>query len=82
LVPILSLPEILLKLAIALGHLLVTKLVTILFLFQHKQQIFLPVALETPRDLLLGRLHPPIMESSRLMGSARHNPSRPTPPDT
>jgi hypothetical protein len=34
LAPILSLPEILLKLPIALGHLLLAKLVTILFLLQ------------------------------------------------
>jgi hypothetical protein len=31
--------------AVALGHLLLTELVTILFLPQHEQQIFLPIAL-------------------------------------
>src|SRR5437879_5098424 len=36
--------EILLKLPIALGHLLLAELVTILLLFQQKQQIRLPVA--------------------------------------
>ncbi len=70
LAPILSLLEILLKPPIALGHLLLAKLVTILFLFQHKQQIFLPVALQTPRELLLSRLHPPITEGSQFMGIA------------
>jgi hypothetical protein len=51
LAPILFLPEILLKLAISLGHLLLAKLVTILFLLQHKQQIFLPVALRKAASL-------------------------------
>src|SRR5262249_1411863 len=64
---ILRLLEILLELPIALGHLLLAKLVTLLFLLQHKQQIFLPVALQTPRDLLLARLHPRIPKLSQLM---------------
>ncbi len=40
----------------ALGHLLLTKLVTILFLLQHKQQILVPVAFQALCDLLLARL--------------------------
>lgn len=50
--PVFPLLEVLLQPLIALRHLLLAKLVTILFLLQHKQQIFLPVALQTPRDLL------------------------------
>jgi hypothetical protein len=64
LAPVLSLLEILLELLVACGHLLLAKLVTLLFLLQHKQQILLPVALETPRNLLLARLHPVIAKES------------------
>ena len=59
---ILSLLEILRELAITLGHLLLAKLVALLLLLQHKQQVFLPVAFQTPRNLLLIRLHPAISE--------------------
>jgi hypothetical protein len=55
LTPILSLLEILLQPPIALGHLLLAKLVTILFLLQHEQQIFFPVTLQAPRDLFNDR---------------------------
>jgi hypothetical protein len=54
---ILSLVEILLQLPIAFRHLLLAKLITILFLLEKKQQIGLPVALQTLRNLLLTRLH-------------------------
>src|SRR6516225_948012 len=70
LAPILSLLEILFELAIALGYLLLAKLVTILFLLQHKQQIWLPVAFQTLRNLLLARLHPKISQRSQLLGIA------------
>jgi hypothetical protein len=43
--PIVLLLEILVELPIALCHLLLAKLITFLFLLQHEQQIFLPVAL-------------------------------------
>jgi hypothetical protein len=49
----LSLLEILLQPPITLGHVLLARLVTILFLLQHKQQIFLPVVLQTAPNLLL-----------------------------
>jgi hypothetical protein len=45
--PILSLLDILFDLAIAFRYLLLAKLVAILFLLQHKQQIFLPIAFQT-----------------------------------
>ena len=64
---IFSLLEILLKSPIALSHLLLAKLVTILFLLQHKQQIFLPMALQTLRNLILACLHPMITKRSKLM---------------
>jgi hypothetical protein len=67
LAPVLSLLQILLELPIALDHLLPAKLVTILFLLRHKQQVFLPVALQTLRDLLLARLHPGITKLSQLV---------------
>src|SRR5439155_15719721 len=66
LAPVLSLVEILRKPPIALGHLLLAEFVTILFLLQHKQQIFLPAALQTPCNLLLTRLHPKITKRSQL----------------
>jgi len=49
---------------IALGVLLLAELVTVLFLLQHKQQVFLPIVLQTARDFLLARLHPPIAKRS------------------
>src|SRR6266849_1749370 len=58
--PVFPLLEVVLQPPIALGHLLLAKLISILLLLQHKYQIFSPVALETARDLLLGRLHPRI----------------------
>src|SRR6201984_3207003 len=63
---IFSLLEILVELSIALGHLLLAKLVTILFLLQHKQQILLPVALQTERNLLLTGLHSRISKGCQL----------------
>jgi hypothetical protein len=60
---ILHLPKTLLGLAIALGHLLLTELVTQLFLLEHKQQILLPVPFQAPCDLLLTSLHPRIHHS-------------------
>src|SRR6266581_5920427 len=65
--PVFPLLEVVLQPPIALGHLLLAKLISILLLLQHKYQIFLPVALETARDLLLGRLHPRITKRSELM---------------
>src|SRR6202790_642170 len=77
LAPILSLLEILLEPPIALGHLLLAKLVSILFLLQHKQQIFFPVTLQAPRDLLLARFHPRITKHSQLMRIALPLPEWP-----
>src|SRR6266700_2257211 len=65
--PVFSLLQILLDLSIALEHLLLAKLVTILLLLQHKQQVFLPVALQAQRDLVLARLHPRVTKLSQLM---------------
>jgi hypothetical protein len=59
--------EILLELPLALCHLLLAKLITFLLLLQHEQQVFLPVALQIPRDLFLVRLHPRIPQRSQLM---------------
>src|ERR1700740_255003 len=59
--------EILLELAIALCDLLLAKLITFLLLLQHEQQVFLPVALQIPRDLFLACLHPRIPQRSQLM---------------
>src|SRR5439155_723131 len=59
--------QILLQLPIALGHLLLAELIAILLLLQYKQQIWLPVALQIVRDLLLARLHPRIPKLSQLM---------------
>ena len=70
LAPILPLLEILLELAIALCHLLLAKLITFLLLLQHEQQVFLPVALQIPRDLFLACLHPRIPKGRQLMGIA------------
>ena len=64
---VLSLLEILRELLIALRHLLVAELVTILFLLQQKEQIWLPVAFQTLRNLLLTRFHPGIPKLSELM---------------
>src|SRR5205807_7384160 len=64
---ILSLLEILPELSIALRHLLLAELVTILFLFQDKEQIRLPVAFQTLRNLLLTRFHPGIPKLSQFM---------------
>ena len=49
---------------------------TILLLLQHKQQIFLPVALQAPRDLLLARPHPRITKLSQLMRIALTSQNR------
>jgi hypothetical protein len=49
--------EILLEPLIAFGHLLLAKLVAILFLLQDKQEIFLPIAFQTARDFFLARLY-------------------------
>src|SRR6516225_872568 len=64
---ILSLLEILLKLAIALRHLLLAELIAILLLLQQKQQIWLPIALQTLRNLFLTGLDPRIPKLSQLM---------------
>ena len=63
---VLALPEILLKLFVACGHLLLAKLVTLLLLFQYEQQILLPVALQIPCDLVLARLYARIPQLSQL----------------
>ena len=55
---VLSLQEILLELVITLGHLLLAKLVTRLFLLHYKQQIGLPMALQAPSYVLHAGLHP------------------------
>src|SRR5205807_4640303 len=65
--PVLSLLEILRELAIALRHLLVAELVTILFLLQQKEQIWLPVAFQTLRNLLITRFNSGIPKLSELM---------------
>jgi hypothetical protein len=67
---ILSLLEIVVELPIALGHLLLAELITLLLLLQDEQQVFLPVALQIPRNLRLTRLHPRIPKLSQLMGIA------------
>src|SRR5882724_478833 len=64
---VLSPLEILFKLPIALSHLLLAKFVTILFLLQHEQQIFLPITFETSCNLLLTGLHTRIPKCSQLM---------------
>src|SRR6201981_1222888 len=64
---ILSLLEILRELAITLCDLLLAKLVSLLLLLQNEQQIFLPVALQIARDLLLARLDSTIPKLSQLM---------------
>ena len=64
---ILSLLDILLELSIALRHLLLAELVTILFPFQDKEQIRLPVAFQTPRNLVLTRLDARIPKCGQLM---------------
>src|ERR1700730_1831113 len=76
LAPVLSLLKILLKAPIAVRHLLLATLLTLLLLLQHKQQIFLPVALQTPRDLLLARLHSRITKLSQLMRIALTSQNR------
>ena len=53
--PVFSLLQIPLDLSIAL--------VTILLLLQHKQQVFLPVALQAQPDLVLARPHPRVIET-------------------
>src|SRR5215831_2422536 len=61
LTPILHLPQILRQLPIALGDLLLAKLISRqLLLLQHKQLIVLPIALQRLRDLLFAGLHPNI----------------------
>jgi hypothetical protein len=67
---ILSLLKIEVELAITLRYLPLAELIAVLLLLQHKQQIFLPVALQTPRNLFLTRLHPAVSERSQLMGIA------------
>src|SRR5215472_17172196 len=64
---VLSLLEIVIESLIALDHLPLAKLVTILFLLQDKQLIFLPVTLQTPCNLLLARLHPNITKFGELV---------------
>src|SRR5437879_10051827 len=64
---ILSLFEILVELAITLGHLLLAELIAILLLLKDKQQIWLPIALQTQRNLFLTGLHPGIPKLSQLM---------------
>src|SRR5207244_11922563 len=65
--PVVPLLKIVFEPLIAFGHLLLAKLVAILFLLQHKQQIFLPIALQAPRDLSLSGLHPWITKLSQLI---------------
>jgi hypothetical protein len=64
---VLLLLEILLELLVASSHLLLAKIETLLFLMQHKEQVFLPVALQILRDLFLARFHPNIPKRSELM---------------
>ena len=52
--------QILLDLAVAFDHLLLAELITVLFLLQEEQQVFLPVALQMSRDLLFAGLHPAV----------------------
>ena len=66
---ILFLLEIVVELPIALGHLLLAELITLLLLLQDEQQVFLPVALQIPRNLRLTRLHPRIPKLSQLIDS-------------
>src|SRR6516164_4790024 len=47
--------EVLLQALIAFGHLLLAKFVAILFLLEHKQQVFLLVPLQAARDLFCAR---------------------------
>jgi len=58
--------KIMVELTITLGHLSLAKLVTILFLVQHKRQILLPVTLQTEGDLLLTGLHSRISKGCQL----------------
>jgi len=64
---ILSLFEILVELAITLGHLRLAELIAILLLLEHKQQIWLPVTLQTLRNLFLTGSHARIPKLSQLM---------------
>jgi hypothetical protein len=52
---------------ITLRHLLVAELIAILLLLEHKPQIGLPVAFETPRNLLLAGFYPRISKLRELM---------------
>ncbi len=67
LAPVLSPLEISFKLSIAFGHLLPAKLVTVLFLLQNEQQIFLPIAFQTSRDLLPTRLYTRVPKCGQLI---------------
>src|SRR5215472_6794448 len=60
----------LVELTITLRHLLLAELIGILLLLEHKQQIGLPVAFETPRNLLLTGLYPRISKLRELTGIA------------
>src|SRR5215831_199461 len=54
--------QVLLQALIAFGDLLLAKFVAILFLSEHKQQVFLPVPLQAARDLFCPRLDPYITQ--------------------
>lgn len=48
------------------GHLFLAKFVALLLLPQYKQQILLPVVLQSAGDLFFARLHSPVASSCRL----------------